>query len=97
MGDLGPSSNQAGSGEQFKREEKYISPGGLMFHKQVISERLRQLILIAKNQQVAASLASGFWNAPAFPRSKLTSCMLRGTARPEAHQLFFDRLQTFAS
>jgi len=28
MGGLEPSSNQAGSGEQFKRGEKYISPGG---------------------------------------------------------------------
>ena len=27
MGGLEPSSNQAGSGEQFKRGEKYISPG----------------------------------------------------------------------
>jgi hypothetical protein len=27
MGGLEPSSNQAGSGEQFKRWEKYISPG----------------------------------------------------------------------
>jgi len=26
MGDLEPSSNQAGSGEHFKRREKYISP-----------------------------------------------------------------------
>jgi hypothetical protein len=29
MGGLEPSSNQAGSGEQFKRREKYISPDGI--------------------------------------------------------------------
>jgi hypothetical protein len=34
MGDLEPSSIQAGSGEQFKRK-KSISVGGALFHKQV--------------------------------------------------------------
>ena len=37
MGDLEPSSNQAGSGEQFKRK-KSMSVGGPLFHKQVFAE-----------------------------------------------------------
>src|SRR2546427_12114268 len=36
MGGLEPSSNQAGSGEQFKRGEKYISPGGTNVPKTVL-------------------------------------------------------------
>ena len=41
MGGLEPSSNQAGSGEQFKRGEKYISPGGMSVPKTVLSGTLR--------------------------------------------------------
>jgi hypothetical protein len=37
MGDLEPSSNQAGTGEQFKRK-KSISVGGPPFHNQVFVE-----------------------------------------------------------
>jgi hypothetical protein len=37
MGGLEPSSNQAGSGEQFKRGEKYISPGGTNVPKTVVA------------------------------------------------------------
>ena len=40
MGDLEPSSNQAGSGEQFKRGGKYISPGGTNVPQTLVSGTL---------------------------------------------------------
>jgi hypothetical protein len=63
MGDLEPSSNQAGSGEQFKRK-KSMSVGGPLFHKQVFAElsecRWEGVVL----SQIEAT-GWGFWNAGA--------------------------------
>jgi hypothetical protein len=52
-------------------------PGGqktshALFHKQFFSERLTRLILVARNEQVADSLAKGFWYACSALRIYLT-------------------------
>jgi hypothetical protein len=69
MGGLEPSSNQAGSGEQFKRREKYISPGGLMFQKQMFVEPYKTMIPVLTAQSVSRENFLGFFEQRALLRT----------------------------